>query len=380
MADDLGALSLLGESADWLKDAEGMSIRDHRVAAREAYRAAWLHPKDDAADAEFRSAAGKLIEALRHNHLYPEGMVLGEDPEGANRYLARLETVRKDFEQLRDFCVVNRFGIGEIHMLYFVLLLCRILFESTERPYDEMLQEAIGDVTYLRVPIYRADNLAPFSSELQARLHSVRLMRAMQKLGMFDDSPRVKLTTNDQSEIASLLADRLRAEAAEYIQRRHKIAYSTLDTASALEAYARAHAANRAPLDERSPEEIFAQLRHAIRRLGRRTSISDARRERMQSLAVAAIVRSIAHVDTMLAKKLYSFLRSGRNMPTVRHGRMFRLLPNSAERLGFVNFLYTNGSQNPVYYIDRFEKYFDDDKLRFVRKEIGFHLDRAAGE
>ena len=36
MADVVGALTVLGESADWLKDADGASIRDHRLAGLEA--------------------------------------------------------------------------------------------------------------------------------------------------------------------------------------------------------------------------------------------------------------------------------------------------------------------------------------------------------
>ena len=77
---------------------------------------------------------------------------------------------------------------------------------------------------------------------------------------------------------------------------------------------------------------------------------------------------------------MYSFLRRSRTLTTVRHGRMFKILPNNAERLMFVNFLYTNGAQNPVYYIKKFERYFGSDKLRFVRKEVGFHLERAPDE
>ena len=46
MPDDLSALTLLGESADWLKDERGISIREHRLAALEAYAAAWAAPAE----------------------------------------------------------------------------------------------------------------------------------------------------------------------------------------------------------------------------------------------------------------------------------------------------------------------------------------------
>jgi hypothetical protein len=51
---------------------------------------------------------------------------------------------------------------------------------------------------------------------------------------------------------------------------------------------------------------------------------------------------------------------------------MFEVLPNNAERLRFLNFLYLQGKQNPVYYVGRFERFFPGEKLRFVRKDVGF--------
>jgi len=377
MADDMGALTLLGESADWLKDAANASVRDHRIAVLEAYRAAWLKPTNKERHRILRETLERLLEALRHNHLYPDGVILGKATDGRIRFLPTTDTLRKDFEQLRDFCVINRFGIGEVHLLYIVLLLCRMLYRWETQPYDQMLADAVGEVVHLRVPIYRADNLAPFSTELQARYHAVRLLRSMKRLGLLDDSPGVRLSPQDQAEIAALLADKLRPAAADYIQRRHQLAYLILDTASALEAYARAHAANRAPLDERTPEEIFVGLRHGLRRLASRRSVGEARRGRMHSLGIAAVVRAIAHVDPLLGRKMYSFLRTAKCMARVRHERMFKRLPNNSERLAFLNFLYTNGSQNPVYYIQKFEDHFKGDTLRFVRKEVGFHLERA---
>lgn len=377
MPGELGALTHLGESADWLKDAEDRSVRDHRMAALEVYRLAWHDPTDDKRFSALCDAFARLIEALRHNHLYPDGVVLGEREDGTPRYLAETDTLRTDFERLRDFCVVNRFGIGEVHLLQIVLLLCRMLSETGRRPYDQILAEAAGDVIHLRVPIYRADNLTPFSSEAQGRYHAVRILHCMKRLGLYDDTPVKKLSPQEYAETRALLSSKLRPVAAGHIQKPHRVAYTILDTASAFEAYARSHAANRAPLDERTPEELFVRLRHGLRRLERHTEIGPARRKRMNRLAVAAVVRALAHVDTLLARRMYSFLRRSKTMPSVRHGRMLRLLPNNAERLAFVNFLYTNGGQNPVYYVKRFERHFKGDKLRFVRKEVGFHLERA---
>ena len=69
MPDDLSALTLLGESAEWLKDSRGVSIRELRLAALEAYRAAWAAPAENARLTALQEAFGRLFDALRHNQL-----------------------------------------------------------------------------------------------------------------------------------------------------------------------------------------------------------------------------------------------------------------------------------------------------------------------
>ena len=108
-----------------------------------------------------------------------------------------------------------------------------------------------------------------------------------------------------------------------------------------------------------------------------RQDLGAHRRERLLNLGVAASVRAMAHVDSELGQKIYSSLRSGRGLPRVRHTRMFDLLPNSAGRLRFLNFLYTHGHHNPVYYIEKFQRHFPEEELRFVRREVGFALEPA---
>jgi len=377
MADVVGALTVLGESADWLKDADGASIRDHRLAGLEAYRAAWARPSDGRLHKNLRGALASLFHALRHNHLYPDEIVLGKAKDGKPRFLPEFTSLRKDFEQLTNFCVVNRFGIGEIHLLYVTLLLCRMLYEMERVPYDQMIEQAVGDVLFLRVPIYRADNLGAFSSEVKARFHAVRILRCMRKLGLFNDDPVGTITPQDEALAKELLADKICAEAGRCVQEPHRAAFQVFDAASALEEHVRAHAASRVPLDERTPAELFNRLRHRIRRLAGRGKTGKVRRDRLMNLGVAAIVRAMAHVDHVLGQRMYSFLRTkSAGRPTVRHKRMFRLLPNNTERLRFLNFLHQHGSQNPIYYLRKFGPLFPKRRLRFVRKEVGFALEK----
>ena len=375
MVDEMGALTLLGESADWLKDAEGTSIRDRRVAALEAYRSAWAESANETRHEALRQSFARLLEALRHNHLYPDAALLDRGTDGTVVFLPSPDSLRKDFERLHDFLVVNKFGIAEVHLLYIAFVLLRTYYQAKPAAYDRILEQALGDVLMLRVPIYRADNLAPFSSELKARYHAVRILGGMRKLGLLEEGPVGKLTPEDHAEVVALLSDELRPAATEYIQRPHRFAFVILDTASALEAFARAHAAAHAPLDERTPQELFSRLRRRLRKLSTRQEVGPVLRDRLLNLGVAASVRTMAHVDAELAQKIYGFLRTGKNNPRVRHTRMFQFLPNSAERLRFLNFLYTHGKHNPVYYIEKFQRHFPDEKVRFVRREIGFILE-----
>jgi hypothetical protein len=379
MSDDLAALTLLGDSADWLKDARGVSIREYRLAAMDAYRAVWSSPTNDSRFATLQVVFGRLFDALRHNQLYPEAVVLGRPSDKTMRYLASPANPRKDFELLRNFCVVNKFGMGEIHLLYIVLLFCRGLYQPQPALRDKTLEEAVGDVLFLRLPIYRADNLGAFSSEVKARFHAVQIMHSMKKLGLFDEIMVRTISAQDQAEARELLANELSGEVERYIQKRHRLAFQVFDAASALEECARAHIAGRAVPGERTPEELFLRLRHRLRHLVGRPELTPAMQSRITNLGVAGIVRALPHVDVTLAREMYAFLRSSKRLPTVRHARMFEVLANNAERLRFLNFLYLQGKQNPVYYVGRFERFFPGEKLRFVHKDVGFALEPSSG-
>jgi hypothetical protein len=374
MAEDLAAFTLLGDSADWLKDDRGVSIREYRLAALDAYRAAWASPASDSRFATLQAVFGRLFDALRRNQLYPEAVVLGRSSDKTARYLPSPENLRKDFELLRNFCVVNKFGIGEIHLLYIVLLFCRTLHQGRQALRDETLEDAVADVLFLRPPIYRADNRGAFSTEVKARFHAVRIMYSMKRLGLFDETAVHKISAQDEAEARKLLADELSRDVERYIQKRHRRAFQVLEAATALEEYARAHSAGRVPSDERTPEELFLRLRHLLHTLSDEPQLSPAMRGRLMNLGVAGIVRALPHVEVPLAEQMYALLRSGKRFPTVRHARMLEVLPNNAERLLFLNFLYLRGKQNQAYYVGRFRRFFPGEKLRFASKDVGFEL------
>ena len=378
MSDDLAALTLLGDSADWLKDTGGVSVREYRLAALEAYRSAWASPASKSRFATLQVVFGRLFDALRHNQLYPEAVVLGRSSDKTVQYLPSPENLRKDFELLRNFCVVNKFGMGEIHLLYVVLLFCRTLYQAPPTLRDQKLEETVADVLFLRLPVYRADNLGAFSSEVKARFHAVRMMHSMKKLGLFEDVIGHAITAQDQAEARELLANEISNEVDRYIQKRHRLAFQVLDAATALEEYTRAHIAGRAAVGERTPDELFRRLRHRLRNLAGHMEVPSAMQSRIANLGIAGIVRALPHVDVLLGSEMYAFLRNGKWIPTVRHARMFELLPNNAERLRFLNVLYLRGKQNPAYYVERFVQYFPGDTLRFVGKDTGFALESSS--
>ncbi len=379
MPEEMAALTLLGESADWLKDAEGGSIRDHRMAAIESFRAAWSGPGDNNRQMAAQETFTRLLVALRHNHLYPSALVLDVAGDRGARYLPAVGTARRDFEHLQNFCVVNKFGIGEVHLLYMALLLCRMLHRPEKTPYDVLLENAVGDVVFLRVPIFRADNLGAFSSELKARFHAVRMMRSMRKMGLMDEGAVTDLTPQDMHEMRQMLLDPIRATAGHYVQRPYRLAFSVLDAVTALEEHARADAAGRASVDDRPPEELFSRLRHRVKQLRERNDIGPNCQARVLNLAIAASIRALPHVDAVLGREIYIFLRSEKYHASIRHSRMFELLPNNVERLRFLNFLFVQGKQNPVYYLDKFGKFIPGETLRFESKETGFVFEAQPG-
>jgi len=377
MSDDMGLLTFLGESADWLKDSADVSIREHRLATIEAFRASWSDAGNDERHEAFKESIRHLFIALRHNSLVPDSVLMKRSKTGDVSFLPSTDNFTRDFESLLNYYGVNKFGIGEVHLLNAVLHLHRLQDKAEEARYDLPLEEAVGNVLFLRDPTYRADNVSPFSSELQAHFHAIRVLRCMRKLGLCDEDTAPGVTREDQVKMTELMADPICAQTGKHIPKRHLAAFRILDRASALQAYARAHAANRLANDPRSPEELFSDLRQRMRKLPAYTVLGPMRRQRLFKLGMASVVRSMAHTDTVLGLKMYAFLRNRAHPTHLRHASMFKLLPNINERLRFLNFLCTHAKQNPMYFIKRFQRFFGDNKLRFVGKEAGFTLEKA---
>ena len=114
----------------------------------------------------------------------------------------------------------------------------------------------MGDVLFLRLPIYRADNLGEFSTEVKARFHAVRIMHSMKRLGLFDETVVHTISAQDQAEARKLLANELSGEVERYIQKRHRLAFQVFDAATALED-------TRAPTSPAAPPPANARPRRS---------------------------------------------------------------------------------------------------------------------
>ena len=126
MSDDMGLLTFLGESADWLKDSANVSIREHRLATLEVFHASWSDPGDNERHEAFRECINRLFIALRHNSLVPDNVLMKRSKAGNVSFLPSPDNFTRDFESLLNHYAVNKFGIGEVHLLNAVLHLYRL--------------------------------------------------------------------------------------------------------------------------------------------------------------------------------------------------------------------------------------------------------------
>jgi len=375
MAEETGLLTTLGDSADWLKDKEDISLRTRRLTAVEAYRTAWSDPAGEDTLKSLKVALVHLIETLRANHLYPDQASLERD-EGKRRViLPEPKTLSEDFARLKHFCVVNKHGIGEIPLMYSLFLVFRALCGGGEMPHIITTVEGIGDVVLLRAPVDHVDNTAPFSSELAARYHAVRLVCGMKELGCLDEPPSDKLSSEKRAGIADLFLASTRAAAAPYIPERLRPAFEFLGASFALEEQADTPPEIGVLRDPQPAEKLFRRLVKYLKQFKASPAREKSRNQQLLKLGVAALVKAMPCVEPSLGVRMYNFLRNGRHIATIHHSQMFRLLRRRSERLRFLNFLYANGKLQPRYFIRKFQRHFGKRKLRFRNEEVGFELE-----
>ena len=372
-------LSALGESADRLKDSQAVSIRAHRAAALEACRSFWRHPGNDKL---FKSACDmlqRLFGALWHDPSHPDPALL-ERPKGKARpSLPSAQNVRKGFDRLKPFCIVNDGGAGEVVLMYVLLLLYRNLCKPQATPYDPAMATAVGDVLELRPPACPDDNLAPFSFELKTRHHAVRILYAMEKLGCLTDALTGKPNHEERVEITEVFTNELCRSASAYIPDYLRPEFDILDVAFGLRAHACADGSLARRRDDRTPRDLFRLLCRRIKEFNL-SKDHNARRKRLLKLGVTAIVRFMAYVEPSLGRAMYRFLRKGGAIARVRHEQMFQVLRNNSARLHFLNFLHAHGRLTPERLVRRFQEHFGAAKLRFVSEQAGFELISPEGD
>ena len=366
-------LTALSDSADPLKDAEGVVLRSRRLDAIEAFNAAWKNPADKKLFNTLRAAFKQLVKALRDNHLYPNWALLEREGQKKLALLPSRSSLHHDFNQLKHFCVVNKHGVGEVPLLYTLFLILYNLCLRKTMPSTALIK-GIGDVILLRPPVDHVDNTSPFNTELVARYYAVRLLCGIKQLGCLDEIPVSKVTIDERIKIANLFSGKRRAAAGAYVPESLRRAFEVTDAALALEAYAIAASENAAPRDARSPAKLFDQLVQQLKQFKGSEIRNAPQNARLLKLGVSALIRVMSYVKFSLGQQMYTFLRSDRYIAIVRHSQMFKALPEGLERLRFLNFLYANGRLKPRYFIKRFQPHFGDNRLIFLDEETGFEL------
>jgi len=372
----ISAIEALGNAADWLQDSEERSLRQHRMAFIDGLGTAWLQPGDAVAMAKVREAGAALLAGLDQNRLYPHDILFGEGKSGdLESYMIPEDQLGEAFARLDDFCVDNKFGIAEVHILWVEFLLLRALmtqrFGDTHRQVKKRVEAIVG----LSDPELRARNRTPFSEDCKRRLEALRATRVIRALGL--DTQRQPDVAVNPDEIGEPVPPKRIREVERHILRRLRLAYRIL-------AYGRFLEARRMKFpDDPWPEEV-KDVKRAVRRVMRahqrlvlNDTLSPIVRNRLVRITETLLVRSIAPFTPAVGLRVYSYLRSAEEKGRMHHGRMFALLRSASERLQLLNFLYSHGRRNPIHYIEQFAAFFPGDVLRFVSNEVGFALKSA---
>jgi len=367
------ALEALGNAVDWLQDAEGRSLRQHRLAFLEALDAAWDHPTGAAEAAELRQQAVALLRALDYNKLYPHDILFWERPPGDLRaYLVRDDQAPADFVRLRDFCIDNKFGIGEVHVLFTTYLLLKRLVNGLYDAAHRQLEDSLTQIVELRDPEVRARNRVPFGSECQQRLEAVRAVRVLKSLGL--EKPHEPDRKASPDEIGEVAPPRRIREIERYVPRPLRLAYRIIACGRFLEARRASFPKEPWPEEVQEVKRAVRWLLRAHRRLLHTQVLDVVVRNRLLRVTETLLVRAIAPFTPTTGLRIYAYLRSSEDKPKLSHGRMFALLKNSEERLRLLNFLYCHGRRNPILYVERFGSFFPEGTLRFAGDEAGFAL------
>ena len=376
MAVSTGALSLLGESTDWLKDSDEVSLSEYRLQVLSCLGSCWRHPEDEPRFAKFEENLILLFQGLFYNKLYPQDLLfIHNSPTDPRNYLPRPERLAEDLPRLSGVCATNRLGIGEVHVLYATTALCRRVFVDAQNDDDLSAEGMLGKWLLEREVDPDDPEVGEYSEEAVQRYRSLRATRAMKLHGLSDDGDESQMTNPTAIDIVSTLVATGAEGLSRYCPREHWLALLVLEFATAMEEHMLARSQARPSRDPRTAEEIAKGLLHCMRQVAIDEEMGMARRLRLADLLLTVLVRAMANVEAHVGVMLYSKLRSksGRR-PRISHKAMFEALPDDEARIHLLNFLYREGDQNPVAYINRFAGYFRSSGLRFGSKETGFSI------
>jgi hypothetical protein len=161
-----------------------------------------------------------------------------------------------------------------------------------------------------------------------------------------------------------------------YCPRTHWLPMLVLEFMTAVGEHCLAVAESRSCRESRSADDVTKGLLHCMRQVAIDESMGMACRLRLADLVLTVLVHAMSRLDPRVGVSVYVKLRShsGRR-PRISHKAMFESLPDDEERARLLNFLYREGEQNPVQYIERFGQYFAAaEHLRFESKEAGFRV------
>lgn len=206
-----------------------------------------------------------------------------------------------------------------------------------------------------------------------------KFLEVMRRLGLLDDAPLTEDLRKDWPDIAAIFADSARPEFARYIPRQYHTAFDVLDCALSLTmrfsgAAGEAAGRDEAPGYQRPPELLIRRLRYRLALLHGAGGATVASGRRLLRLGLTALVRTMAHIEPPLNRKLYRFLRTGKRIPRVPHDEMFLLLPDHIERLALLNFLYKEGRFKADRFLRTYQRHFNGAQLRFAGNGPGFTL------
>lgn len=206
-----------------------------------------------------------------------------------------------------------------------------------------------------------------------------KFLEVMRRIGLLNDAPLTENLRKDWPEIAAIFADSARPGFARYIPRQYHTAFDVLDCALSLttrfsSAARGAAGRDEAPGYQRPSELLIRRLRYRLQLLHQAGGVTFASGKRLLRLGLTALVRTMAHIEPPLNRKLYRFLRAGKHIPRVPHDEMFLLLPDNTERLALLNFLYKEGRFKTDRLLRTYQRHFDGAQLCFAGPDQGFTL------